>query len=92
MKCIEEAKRFIKLAEEVPMHETDFGKDFKGKEVHIKYIESGKASGLMKAQSIIAMMAIVTASGFTPDELDGFYEDAHLLAHALMERRAEEVN
>jgi hypothetical protein len=53
-RCIREAREFIRLAEEVPIK--DFGKDFKGKRV--QSIESGKASGLMKAQSIILTRAL----------------------------------
>ena len=53
-KCIKEAREFIRLAEEVPV--SDFGTDFKGKKV--QFIESGKASGLMKAQSIILTRAL----------------------------------
>jgi hypothetical protein len=54
MRCIREAGEFIRLAEEVPIK--DFGKDFKGKRV--QFIEPGKASGLMKAQSIILTRAL----------------------------------
>ena len=48
-RCIREAREFIRLAEEVPI--TDFGMRFKGNRIQV--IEPGKASGLMKAQSII---------------------------------------
>jgi hypothetical protein len=44
LRCIREAREFIRLAEEVPL--SDFGRDLKGKKV--QFIESGKASGLMK--------------------------------------------
>lgn len=54
LRCIREAREFIRLAEEVPV--SDFGTDFKGKKV--RFIESGKASGLMKAQSIILTRAL----------------------------------
>jgi hypothetical protein len=48
LKCIQEAKRFIELAEEVPL--TDFGRDLKGKKV--QFIESGKASGAARRASM----------------------------------------
>ena len=54
LRCIKEAKEFVRLAEEVPFR--DFGRDLKGKKV--QFIESGKASGLMKAQSIILTRAL----------------------------------
>ena len=53
-RCIKEAREFIRLAEEVPI--SDFGTDFKGNKV--RFIEPGKASGLMKAQSIILTRAL----------------------------------
>jgi len=43
-----EAKRFVRLAEAVPLE--DFGKDFKGKEV--QFIEAGKASGAARRASM----------------------------------------
>lgn len=54
LRCIREAREFIRLAEEVPL--SDFGRDLKGKKV--QFIEPGKASGLMKAQSIILTRAL----------------------------------
>jgi hypothetical protein len=48
------ATEFVRLANEVPL--IDFGTDFKGKKV--QFIEPGKASGLMKAQSIILTRAL----------------------------------
>lgn len=53
-RCVKEAREFIRLAEEVPI--SDFGRDLKGKKV--QFIEPGKASGLMKAQSIILTRAL----------------------------------
>ena len=53
-RCIKEAREFIRLAEGVPL--SDFGRDLKGDKV--RFIESGKASGLMKAQSIILTRAL----------------------------------
>ena len=54
LRCIKEAREFIHMAEEVPL--SDFGRDLKGNKV--RFIESGKASGLMKAQSIILTRAL----------------------------------
>lgn len=54
LRCIQEAREFIRLAEEVPIK--DFGMSFKGNRIQV--IESGKASGLMKAQSIILTRAL----------------------------------
>ncbi len=53
LRCIQEAREFIRLAEAVPV--SDFY-HFGGEKV--RYIESGKASGLMKAQSIILTRAL----------------------------------
>jgi hypothetical protein len=54
LRCIQEAREFIRPAEEVPIK--DFGMSFKGNRIQV--IESGKASGLMKAQSIILTRAL----------------------------------
>ena len=54
LRCVRVATEFVRLANEVPL--IDFGTDFKGKKV--QFIEPGKASGLMKAQSIILTRAL----------------------------------
>jgi hypothetical protein len=46
LRCIQEAREFIRLAEAVPTHDTLVTKDHVTRKV--QYIESGKASGLMK--------------------------------------------
>ena len=56
LRCIQEAREFIRLAEAVPTHDTLVTKDDVTRKV--RYIESGKASGLMKAQSIILTRAL----------------------------------
>jgi hypothetical protein len=56
LRCIQEAREFIRLAEAVPTHDTLVTKDHVTRKV--QYIESGKASGLMKAQSIILTRAL----------------------------------
>jgi hypothetical protein len=47
-KAVSEARRFIELADAVPLR--DYGKDFKGKTV--QFVESGKASGSVRRASM----------------------------------------
>lgn len=47
-RAIAEARRFIELAEAVPLR--DYGKDFEGKPV--QFVESGKASGSVRRASM----------------------------------------